>query len=127
MKDRCDNRMNPQFADYGGRGITYCERWKKFENFLEDMGRKPGPGFSIERKANNDNYEFSNCVWATRGEQNNNTRRNRRLAHNGTVMTVAQRAEETGIKYTTIQSRLRAGWSVSRILTTSVRKTKRKN
>jgi hypothetical protein len=78
MLTRCENAQHPQFPDYGGRGITVCERWHTYENFLTDMGRRPPPGaegaFSIDRKNNDDNYEPGNCRWATRVEQNNNRR-----------------------------------------------------
>lgn len=74
MRQRCLNPANKNYKDYGGRGITVCERWNSFENFLLDMGEKP-EGYSIERKDNNGNYEPDNCEWIPRGDQNKNTRR----------------------------------------------------
>lgn len=72
---RCDNKSNPGYKDYGGRGISVCERWRySFLNFFEDMGRRPSSGHSIDRKDTNGNYEPDNCWWATRTDQNENTR-----------------------------------------------------
>lgn len=70
---RCYNEKNINYKNYGGRGITMCDRWKDSpEKFLEDMGKKPSIYHTIERKNNDGNYEPSNCVWATRKEQRAN-------------------------------------------------------
>jgi len=73
MKSRCNNPNNPHYHNYGGRGITVCDRWSNFESFLKDMG-KSIYGLSIERKDNNGGYEPSNCKWATWSEQQKNKR-----------------------------------------------------
>jgi hypothetical protein len=75
MLQRCDNPKDKRFTDYGGRGITVCERWRLYENFFADMGRKPSPKHSIDRIEVNGNYEPSNCRWATAKEQRANQRR----------------------------------------------------
>jgi hypothetical protein len=81
MIQRCYNPNNNKYEGYGGRGITVCNRWRfgengktPFECFLEDMGERPSPEYSIDRKNNSGNYEPSNCRWATRKQQQTNKR-----------------------------------------------------
>jgi hypothetical protein len=78
MLQRCNNQNFHQYKDYGGRGITVCERWRKFENFLADMGEPP-EGMSLDRINNDGNYEPGNCRWATKLEQRANARRRAKL------------------------------------------------
>lgn len=73
MRLRCENPNAPDYPDYGGRGITICERWASFENFLEDMGVRP-EGKTLDRIENMGNYERDNCKWSTPKEQANNRR-----------------------------------------------------
>ena len=72
MWSRCTNPIVDRFPRYGGRGISVCGRWGKFENFWEDMGPLPGPGFSIGRIDNDGNYEPANCRWENSKQQSYN-------------------------------------------------------
>ena len=74
IRKRCFNKNVPRYHCYGGRGITICERWSDFELFYEDMGPRPSPNHTIERKENNGNYEPSNCIWLPKSEQSKNRR-----------------------------------------------------
>src|SRR5690349_9817024 len=73
MIQRCTNRNHPHWKNYGGRGISVCDRWLNFENFYRDMGDPPEE-LSIDRVNNDGNYELQNCRWASRSEQQNNRR-----------------------------------------------------
>jgi hypothetical protein len=79
MIRRCTNPKHPQWQDYGGRGIRVCRRWKRYENFLADMGRRPSAQHSLDRRRVNGNYTPSNCRWATKREQRLNQRKRARL------------------------------------------------
>ena len=120
MLKRCYKPTAKRYERYGGRGITVCERWKTFENFLADMGIKPSPEYSLDRINNDGNYELSNCRWASRQQQSRNKSTSRMLEFNSKTMCVADWADEVGIKRSIINDRLRRGWSVEQALTTPV-------
>lgn len=118
MKQRCLNKNNKQYPEYGGRGIRVCSRWKtSFENFYSDMGKRPFQGASLERLDNSKGYSPDNCKWADRDAQNNNKRNNRPITINGITKNLGQWAKEYGIGHATVIHRLKAGWDTERAIT----------
>ena len=105
MRHRCNNAHYSNYKSYGGRGITVCERWDKFENFLEDMGEKP-EGRSLDRIDNNGNYCPENCRWATPKEQSKNMRNNIFIVYNGKQMLLSELSELSGINRETLKYRI---------------------
>lgn len=118
MIDRCYNRFDAGYANYGGRSIKVCDAWQEsFDAFLSDMGRKPSQSHSLDRKDNDGNYTPENCRWSTRQEQNLNKRNNRKVDWNGRIQTISEWARETGLSHHTIWIRLNRGWTVEKTLT----------
>lgn len=98
MKTRCYRVIGEDYPDYGGRGIIVCGRWKNsFVNFLADMGKKPTPQHSIERRNTDGHYEPDNCYWGTEEIQVRNKRNNRWLECNGLKMIITDWARYFGI------------------------------
>lgn len=120
MRRRCGEPSNQDYRNYGGKGITVCERWAKYENFIEDMGRRPTPDYSIDRIDGNGNYELSNCRWATATEQARNISTNVLIEHDGKRMCIAEWAEELGMNQHTLGARIRSGWSAKEAIETPV-------
>ncbi len=117
MKGRCLNPTDKNYADYGGRGITICERWRdSFATFALDMGQPP-KGQTLDRRDNDGPYSPDNCRWATRAEQGRNQRTNIVIEFNGERLCAADWAARTGLKRQAILWRLAAGWSVHDTLT----------
>lgn len=118
---RCYRKSDRNYKNYGGRGISVCARWqgpRGFENFLKDMGPRPDPGLSIERRDNDGNYSPKNCFWATDAEQRLNRRNNLRITFEGVTLTLKEWSEKTGLNRRTISERLRRGWSEAKALQT---------
>lgn len=118
MFTRCNNPNSDGYKDYGGRGIIVCERWGKFENFFEDMGKRPSASHTIERRDNNGNYEPGNCHWATPKDQARNRRNNRLISLNGKTMCISAWGEAVGMSSAAILRRLKDGWSEEEAITT---------
>jgi hypothetical protein len=111
MKDRCLRPKSTNYKHYGGRGIAICPEWvNSFKTFYEDMG--PSNGLSIERIDNDGPYGPENCRWATREEQANNTRHNRRVNYKDTATTLARLSRDINIPEWTIRRRINKGLSV---------------
>lgn len=110
MRRRCRKPHDAtENARYKGRGITVCDRWQSFENFLSDMGKCP-EGMEIDRKDVNGNYEPCNCRWATELQQQNNRRSNVFINIGGINKTISEWARENGVRPRTAAQRIRAGW-----------------
>jgi hypothetical protein len=123
IKARCGNPNNAYFHRYGGAGISVCERWlASFEDFFADMGPKPSPAHSIERRDGSLGYEPGNCEWATATAQARNRHTNQAITLDGVTRTVAEWANITGIGAPALYWRLHRGWSSERILSKPVAK-----
>ena len=116
MRSRCENDKHKSYERYGGRGITVCERWKTFENFLSDMGDVPD-GMTLGRIDNSKGYSIDNCRWETHKQQARNRRSNRILDFKGLSLTLQEWAERTGICRDVIWHRIASGWSIADALT----------
>jgi len=126
MKQRCTNPNHKNYSDYGGRGIRICDAWMdSAEQFFADMGDRPSANHTIERIDNDGNYEPGNCRWASRAEQNENTRQTKLLTVNGQSLSISKWAMRMGVSRKLIRDRLRLGWSEERAVLTPGRKVTR--
>jgi len=125
MRQRCTNPNSTQWASYGGRGITVCDRWMTFENFFEDMSPRPN-GATLERKDNERGYEPGNVIWASRLVQANNRRTNIVITLGDESHTIAEWGRITGLGKAVIAKRLNGGWSTVKALTTQIQDTGRR-
>lgn len=116
MWQRCSNPNDRRYRVYGARGIKVCDRWRTYENFIEDMGVRPSKDLSIDRIDNDGHYEPGNCRWATDKEQARNKRNTIIIEHLGEKKTVPEWSEITGVKECTIRERLRHGLSAEEAL-----------
>lgn len=119
MHDRCDREKSTAYKNYGGRGISVCQRWRSsFADFVADMGPRPA-GAQLDRINNNGNYEPSNCRWASVAENAMNKRTTRNLTAFGETRHMAEWARLCGVSPSLIHLRLKAGWAVEAAVTTA--------
>lgn len=118
MKQRCYNKNNAKYPNYGGRGITVCDEWLKdfmiFYNWAMSHGY--AKNLSIDRKDNNGNYSPSNCRWTNNLQQANNKTTNHFILYNGRRYTMSEMSRLYGINYSILKYRLKSGWSVERAI-----------
>jgi hypothetical protein len=119
IKQRCLSPNYATYSDYGARGITICERWLSFENFVADMGSRPH-GHSVERVDNEKSYSPDNCIWKLSSLQAQNRRSNRTITFNGETLCIAEWSRRTGIPGYCIIARLKRHWSHEKALTTQI-------
>lgn len=125
MLSRCFNPKVERYPLYGGRGITVCDRWRGSEgypHFLADMGRRPTPAHSLDRKNVDGNYTPENVRWAVAEVQGRNRTNNRRVEYAGRFITLAEAAEISGIKRATLANRLNQGWPIERAMAAPLRR-----
>lgn len=121
MKQRCSNPNHISYHNYGGRGIIVCDEWKNNYQAFYEWSIKNGykEGLSIDRINNDGNYEPSNCRWADRFTQNNNTRQNKPITINGVTKTIHQWANEYNIPVNLVRNRIyNLHWDIVKALTT---------
>jgi hypothetical protein len=111
MKARCHNKNHKRYPLYGGRGISVCDRWLDFENFVSDMGQKPSEKHSLDRIDNDKGYCPENCRWASQTEQVRNRRNSIRLTARGETKTLTEWLDVSPVSYNTLLARLRLGWA----------------
>lgn len=120
MRTRCESVTYRDYPLYGGRGIKICRRWRKFINFLADMGVKPTPQHTLDRINNNKGYSKANCRWATWKEQQRNRRNNSKYTYQGRTQLIMDWAKEYGLKRQTLERRLKIGMDFYKALTTPI-------
>ena len=122
MVQRCTNPKHRFYGRYGGIGITICDRWLKFENFLADIGLRPSQEYSIGRNDNNLGYEPNNCKWMTPDEQVNNKSNSRYVTIGNETKSIAQWCRKLDIDPKVVHARIHRGRTLIEALLTPVEK-----
>ncbi len=115
MKQRCLNPSAKDFHKYGAQGITVCDRWLSFDNFIADMGLRP-EGMTLDRINNDGPYSPDNCRWATLTEQQANRKRTQFLTYNGETLPISEWARRVGMQNKNLYMRIRYGWTPAQAL-----------
>jgi len=122
LRERCSNPNDKGYPNYGGRGISVCDRWKSFENFFADVGKRPTPSHTLDRIDNDGNYCPENCRWATWSQQMRNRRNTRMLTLHGETKCMTEWSQIKKIHIGTLWNRIsKLGWTDEKALTTPVR------
>lgn len=113
MKRRCYKPSCSKYEQYGGRGISVCERWRhSFDAFIADMGPKPSPDMSLDRINVDGDYEPSNCRWADPNTQMRNRTDSILVEWNGKIVHILDVPRHPSISEKNLRKRIRArGWS----------------
>jgi hypothetical protein len=116
MHKRCKDPRTNGYRNYGGRGISVCNRWNTYEYFISDMGSRPSPKHQLDRIDNNGNYEPSNCRWVTASENERNKPRTKLIEWEGQIKTAKEWSNELGFAHSTFVNRLK-NWGIEKAFT----------
>lgn len=126
MRRRCETKSSSRYKNYGARGIKVCDRWKIFENFLNDMGEKPS-GLTLERIDVDKDYQPDNCRWASPTDQHFNKTNTRYIDYNGEKIPLGRLCREFDIRFNVVWKRLSRGWDIEKALKTPNMSSKTRN
>jgi hypothetical protein len=127
MKDRCYNKKNPAYKNYGGRGIAVDPRWKTFQGFYDTFGYKLQPNLTMDRIDNNSGYSPENCRWADSKTQANNRRCTKKYAVNGEPLTVSEASRKYLVHKSSLDRRLKWGMSLEDVINVGLKYHRKKS
>jgi len=113
MLQRCTNPIAPKYSRYGAAGVTVCDEWYSFENFLSDMGERP-EGTTLDRTDGKRGYSKDNCVWATPLQQSSHLKNNVVVSYQGDDYHLSGLARKLGLHWATLKFRVKSGWPEAR-------------
>lgn len=125
FKNRCTNPKAINYHRYGGRGISFCEKWSRFEGFLEDMGKRPSKLHSLDRIDNDKNYCKENCKWVVWDAQTRNRSTNKKFIYKDNEIIIADIMKMKGMTYLAVMRRINAGLSIEEIINLNYNKYER--